>query len=1071
MASNFVHLHTHSHYSLLDGLAKIDDLINEAVRHKMPALALTDHGNLYGAIEFYKKAKAAKIKPIIGVEAYIAKRSLYEKQPGIDDKRYHLILLAENNEGYQNLLKLVTISNLEGFYYKPRLDKETIRKYSKGLIALSACLSGEISRALLANDHQKAENLVSEYQDIFGRDNFFIEIEHHPGIPNHTKIQKELIKLAEKTNAPLVAAQDIHYIKPEDAEAQDILLAVQTNNKISDEERLTMKEDDFSFRSAEDMEKFFSSGGGSAFGGKDLSEAIKNTVEIANRCNVEIELGKIQLPHFEVPEGETPISYLEKLCKEGLKKRYGSAIKKEVEERLKYELSVIEKAGFAPYFLIVQDFVNWAKNNNIVVGPGRGSAAGSLVSYVLSITDIDPLKYNLLFERFLNPDRISMPDIDLDFADTRRDEVLNYLSKKYGVDHVAQIITFGTMASRAAIRDTGRALGFSYAFCDEIAKMIPFNFSLKKALENVSELKNSYNTNPDTKKLVDTAKKLEGVARHASVHACGIVITKNPLSESVPLQYAISKGEEGIKRQVIITQYEMHAIEDLGLLKMDLLGLKNLTIIESAIKLIKENRQIEINVENLEPNDEKVFKNLANGNTVSVFQLEGSGMTHYLKELKPTNIEDIIAMISLYRPGPMELIPSYINRKHGKEKITYLHPKLEPILKNTYGIMIYQEQLMQVARDVAGFTMSEADTLRKAVGKKIKKLLAEQKEKFIKGVEKNTGSYALGEKLWELIEPFGSYGFNRSHAAAYAAIAYRTAYLKTYYPLEFMTAAMASEEKNVDQIALLVKECERLGIKVLGPDINISMGSFTAEPPNAIRFGLRAIKNVGYNIVETLVNERAKNGPFRSLADLLERIPDKDLNKKSLEALAKAGALDCLAERNAILENMDEILEYHKEAVQSSNKNQSSLFSLVQNKSSLPGLKLKETAPATFEEKLGWEKELLGLYVSGHPLAKFEEALKKYKQKISDIKKAKSGEPVMAAGMIEEIKKIITKKGEPMLFVKLADFTDSIEVVVFPRMLFAFGHLFQVGNCIVIKGKMSYRNNNPSIIADELKRL
>jgi DNA polymerase-3 subunit alpha len=1067
---SFVHLHTHSHYSLLDGLAKIDDLVNEAARLKMPALALTDHGNLYGTIEFYKKAKAAGIKPIIGVEAYLAARSLYEKQSGIDDKRYHLILLAENNEGYQNLLKLVTISNLEGFYYKPRLDKETIRKYSKGLIALSACLSGEISRAFLANNRGRAENIVLEYQEIFGKNNFFIEIEYHPGIPNHSKIQKKLLRLAERLNVPIVAAQDIHYIKPEDAEAQDILLAVQTNNKIADEERLTMKEDDFSFRSGEEMEKFF----------ENNPEAIKNTIKIAERCNVEIELDKIHLPHFEVPEKETPDSYLEKLCQRGMEKRYGQKPSQETEERLKYELSVIEKAGFAPYFLIVQDFVNWAKNNKIVVGPGRGSAAGSLVSYILNITDIDPLKYDLLFERFLNPERISMPDIDLDFADTRRDEVLEYLCQKYGTDHVAQIITFGTMASRAAIRDAGRALGLSYPFCDELAKMIPFNFSLKKALNNVSELKNSYNTNPDTKKLIDTAVKLEGVARHASVHACGIVITKNRLDESIPLQYATSKGEEGIKRQIIITQYEMHAIEDLGLLKMDLLGLKNLTIIESAINLIRQNRQKDINIENIEPNDSKVFKNLAEGHTIGVFQLEGGGMTRYLKELKPTSIEDIIAMISLYRPGPMELIPSYIKRKRGEEKISYLHPKLEPILKNTYGIMIYQEQLMQMARAVADFTMPEADTLRKAVGKKIRKLMMEQKEKFINGVAKNTGSKSLGEELWELVEPFGRYGFNRSHAAAYAAIAYRTAYLKTHYPLEFMTAAMAAEEKDVERTALLVTECGRLGIKVLSPDINVSMQSFTPTPMHrcgglpptpAIRFGLRAIKNVGYNIVEALVNERHANGPFYSLNGLLERVQDKDLNKKSLEALAKSGALDSLAERNAILANIDEILEYHKEAGRTSTKNQVSLFTLVENKSSLPGLKLKDAASATAEEKLRWEKELLGLYISGHPLENYREALQKYKVKIYDIKTLENNTPIVAAGMIEEIKKVVTKKGEPMLFVKIADFTDSIETVIFPRMLLAFSHLFQIGNCIIIKGKLSFRNGTPSIIADELKRL
>ena len=1058
---SFVHLHAHSHYSLLDGLAKIDELVKAAAEFKMPALALTDHGNLYGAIEFYQKAKAAGIKPIIGLEAYLAKRSLHEKEAGIDDKRYHLILLAENNEGYQNLLKLVTISNLEGFYYKPRLDKKILREHSRGLIALSACLSGEISRAFLANDGEKAENLAAEYRDIFGKDNFFIEIGHHPGIPNHAKIQKELINLAKKTKTPLVAAQDIHYIKSEDAEIQDILLAIGTNNKVGDKERLTMKEDDFSFRSGKEMAEFF----------KDVPEAIENAAKIAQRCNVDIELGKTQLPYFKVPDGETLNSYLEKLAQGGLEKRFGKKPKEEIKNRLKYELSVIEKTGITPYFLIVQDFVNWAKNNKIIVGPGRGSVAGSLVSYVLNITNINPLKYNLLFERFLNPERISMPDIDLDFADTRRDEVVEYLSEKYGTDHVAQIITFGTMAARAAIRDAGRALGFNYSFCDETAKMIPFGFSLKKSLEKVSELKSSYNSNPDTKKLIDTAKKLEGVARHASVHACGVVITKNPLNETIPLQYATSKGEEGIKRQIIIAQYDMHAIEDLGLLKMDLLGLKNLTIIEHTVNLIKQIQGKDVNVENLEPDDQKVFKNLAGGNTVSVFQLEGSGMTHYLKELKPTNIEDVIAMIGLYRPGPMELIPSYIRRKHGQEKITYLHPKMEPILKNTYGIMIYQEQLMQMARDLAGFTMPEADTLRKAVGKKIKKLMAEQKEKFIKGAATNTGSRSLGEELWKLVEPFQDYGFNRSHTAAYALIAYQTAYLKTHYPLEFMAAAMTANEKDVEQIAFLVKECERLGIKVLGPDINISSQSFGSGSNSEIRFGLRAIKNVGHNVVEAIIGEREAGGSFSSLANFLERVKNKDINKKSLEALAKSGSFDCLSERKTILDNMDQILEYHKEISRTENKNQESLFNFIQNKSSLPGLKLKKAAAATLEEKLQWEKELLGLYVSGHPLEKFHQALEKYKATIPEIKKLGEGKTAIAAGMIEEIKKIITKKGEPMLFIKLANFTDSIEVVIFPRMLLSFSPLFQIGNCIVIKGKMSYRNNNPSIIADELKRL
>jgi len=748
----FVHLHTHSHYSLLDGLAKIDELVDGAAEMDMPALALTDHDNRYGAIEFYKKAKKAGIKPIIGMEAYIAYRTLYDKQPNIDDKRYHLLLLAENNDGYKNLIKLNTIAHLEGFYYKPRLDRQTLRKYSKGLIATSACLSGEIPRALLANDYERAENLICEYQEIFGKDNFFIEIGHHPGIPNYSRVQKQLVELARKLRVPVVAGQDIHYLKPEDAKAQDVLLAVQTNTKLDDEDRLTMKEDDFSMRSPKEMQEFF----------KDIPEAILNTKEIADRCNVELILNKLQLPYFEVPQNYTPESYLKELCQKGLKKRFGDNITKEVQDRIEYELSIIEKTGFAPYFLIVQDFVNWAKQNSIVVGPGRGSAAGSLLSYVLNITDINPIKYNLIFERFLNPDRISPPDIDLDFADTRRDEVLDYVSKKYGRDRVAQIITFGTMAARAAIRDTGRALNLPYSLCDQIAKMIPFGYSLKQALESVPEFKTLYQNDPDAKHLIETAQKLEGVARHASIHACGVVITKNHLSESVPLQYATGqKNESGERKQALVTQYDMRSIENLGLLKIDILGLKTLSIIESTINFVKNRHNIAIDINNLPLDDPKVFKTLSDGKTVGVFQLEGSGMTHYLKELRPTNLEDIIAMVALYRPGPMELIPSYIRRKHGLEKIKYLHPSLEPILKNTQGIMIYQEQLMEVAQKLAGFTLAEADILRKAVGKKIKKLLLKQKEKFVAGVIKNTKSKSLAESLWKLIEPFERYGFNR----------------------------------------------------------------------------------------------------------------------------------------------------------------------------------------------------------------------------------------------------------------------------------------------------------------------
>ncbi|PIR69461.1 MAG: DNA polymerase III subunit alpha [Candidatus Niyogibacteria bacterium CG10_big_fil_rev_8_21_14_0_10_46_36] len=1060
---SFVHLHVHSHYSLLDGLAKIDELVREAKELGMPALALTDHGNMYGAIEFYKKAKKAGIKPIIGIEAYIAARSMQEKVHGVDDKRYHLILLAKNETGYQNLLKLVTLSNLEGFYYKPRIDKDALRAHSEGLIALSACLTGEISRALLAAKPDKAEALAREYQDIFGKDNFYIELSHHPNIPNHVEVQNGLKKLAKKLSIPMVATQDVHYLKKEDRQAQDILVAVQTNTKVDDEDRLTMKEDDFSLTSPEEMQAAFA----------DTPEAITNTVKIADQVDLELHLGKIKLPHFEVPEGHTVDSYLKELAEAGLSKRFGGKPSKEAKERLAYELDIIEKTKFSSYFLIVQDFVNWAKRNGIVVGPGRGSAAGSLIAYALNITNVDPLKYDLLFERFMNPERISPPDIDIDFADTRRDEVIEYARQKYGEDHVAQIITFGTMAARAAIRDTGRALGMSYSFCDQIAKLIPFSvgMTLAKALKANPEFAETYKTNFEARRLVDSARKLEGVVRHASVHACGVVITKDPLSETVPLQYAVSRGTSG-ETQTIVTQYEMHTIEDLGLLKMDFLGLKNLSIIEEALNLIETRTGERIDIDAIPIDDEHTFTTLAEGHTVGVFQLESGGMTRYLKDLKPSTIEDIIAMVALYRPGPMELIPSFINRKHGKEKITYLHPKLEPVLQNTYGIGVYQEQMMRIARDLAGYSLPEADTLRKAIGKKIKSLLDEQQEKLIGGMIKNKIDKKTAIQIWELFPPFARYGFNRSHAAAYALIAYQTAWLKTHYPLEFMTAFMNADEKDVDRIAFLVKECTSLGIRVLPPDINRSNAGFTPQRDGeelAIRFGLRTIKNVGANVVDMIIQERERNGPYQRLAGLLERLPTKDLNKKSIEALAKAGAMDSLGERNQMLESMETILTYHKESSRAKEQNQHSLFGMKGGPSYAPTLQLKDVPAAAMDDKLRWEKELLGLYVSGHPLDKFRSLLETKETNTDFARTLKDGTPIVIGGVVESAKKILTKNGDPMAFISLMDLAGSIEVVVFPNTLKSYGHLLEEDRGIALKGKISHRNGEVSIIADGIK--
>lgn len=1056
---DFVHLHTHSHYSLLDGLIKIDELVREVARLEMPAIALTDHGNMYGAIEFYQKARKAGIRPILGMEAYIAFERMNDRRPGIDEKRYHLTLLAENDEGYRNLVALTTKAHLEGFYYKPRLDHETLRAHAKGLIALSGCMTGEIPRALLSGDEARAEQLVHTYRDIFGKDNFFIELSSHTGIANHDRLQTMLVGLAQKTGMPTVATQDAHYVNTDDAKAQDVLLAIQTNTRIDDEDRLTMKDDDFSLRSGAIMANLFA----------ENREALLNTKHIAERVSYHIPLGVLQLPHFPLPQGETAESYLKTLANQGALKRYGNPLPHDAAQRLSYELDVIGKTGFAGYFLIVQDLVNWAKQQGIAVGPGRGSAAGSLVSYALNITAIDPLAYQLLFERFMNPARVSPPDIDLDFADTRKEEVLAYAAQKYGRDHVAQIITFGTMAARAAVRDAGRALGMTYQFCDETAKMIPFGFSLARALKEVKELADAHRTNPDTQKIIDAARRLEGVARHASTHACGVVITKDPLTALVPLQLATSGG--GGEKTSLVTQYEMRAIEDLGLLKIDFLGLANLTIIEETIKRVATRHGKSIDIATIPLDDPAPFALLAQGRTAGIFQFESMGMTRYLKEMKPTHLEDLIAMVALYRPGPMELIPSYIKRKHGEEHITYLHQKLAPILEKTYGIGIYQEQMMQIARDLAGFTLAEADTLRKAIGKKIKSLLAEQQEKLLNGMRANGIDRRTADKIWELFPPFARYGFNRSHAAAYALVAYQTAWLKTYYPVEFFASLLNAEAKNVERMSFLISEAKRERLAVLAPDVNDSDAGFTVTSDATIRFGLAAIKNVGHNLVEALADERGSHGPFASLASFFERLPLKDLNKKSMEALIKAGALDRFGERNAMLGNIEKLLGYHRGQTRFSQSNQISLFSGSTHGASLPALALDPAPPASLEDRLRWEKELLGLYLSGHPLERFRHFTKNLAKKIETLKTIPEGTSVAIAGLLAETKKIFTKKGDPMMFIKLADESGEIEGVVFPSTLERFAPLLQPDRCVLIKGRVSRRNGSISIICNTIEPL
>lgn len=1066
----FTHLHVHSHYSLLDGLAKIDDLVKRAGDLGFDSLALTDHGVMYGAIEFYQKARRAGIKPIIGCELYIANESMRDKRPGIDDKRYHLTVLAENYEGYRNLIQLTTKAHLEGFYYKPRVDKNLLREHHRGLICLSGCMNAEIPRAIISRHMDSAEKLIGEYREIFGADNFFLELGSHANIPEQKIVNTALIEFSKKLGIKVVGANDVHYVRADDSEAQDILVSVQTGSRLEDEDRMSMRGDDFSMKSTQDMAAFF----------EEAPEAVATTQEIAERVNIEIPMGKSLLPPFKVPENHTNESYLEKLARGNLEKRYGPTVKntedpeiKKVLERLNYEIEVIKQTGFASYFLIVQDFVNWARANGIVVGPGRGSAAGSLVSYLLGITNVDPIKYNLLFERFLNPARISMPDIDLDFSDRRRDEVIEYVGKKYGRDHVAQIITFGTMAARAAIRDTGRALSVPYNFCDMLAKMIPFHMNLPESLEKVQEFKQIYEAQPEAKRLIDRAIKLEGVARHASTHACGVVIAPETLTEYVPLQLATKSGhknaansDEG-NNKVVVTQYEMHAIEDLGLLKMDFLGLRNLTIIEDAVKLIKQNHGIEIDIDAIPLDEKSAFKIFREGKTNGVFQFESQGMKRYLKELKPTELEDLIAMVSLYRPGPMELIPSFIARKHGREKIEYLHPRLEPILAPTYGIGVYQEQMMQITRDLAGFSFSEADTMRRAIGKKIKSLLDEQKEKVISGLVKNDIPQKAAAAIWELFPPFARYGFNRSHAVCYALIAYQTAYLKARWPAEFMACLMTAEGFEIERVAFLVEEVRALGIAILPPSVLSSNATFTVVSPKEIRFGLGSVKNVGTNIVQAIIDARQAAGPFKSLGEFIERVQSKDLNKKSLESLVKCGALDELGERNLFLQNMDRILEYARETQRQRSMGQPSLFAGL-GEVPQSSLRLENTPPAEKKERLAWEKELLGLYISEHPLESYREKLRNKVTPVAALAEQPKNSLVSVGGLVAGINRIITKTGSPMLFVQLEDLTGKAEILVFPRLLEKNQEIWQTEKILMIKGRISRDRDEPKILADEV---
>ncbi len=1049
----FTHLHVHSHYSLLDGLPKIDELLDHVKKLGMDSVAVTDHGVLYSAIEFYKKAKKKGIKPIIGCEMYVALESMHRKQANVDNKRHHLVLLVKNAVGYKNLVKLITKAHLEGFYYKPRIDEELLAKHSEGLIGLTACIQGKIPQLILSGRTKEAKGVATKYEKIFGKGNFYLELQHHPNVKGQDAVNKVLISISKDLNIPLVATNDCHYLKPEDAEAQDILMLINTGADPNNPDRLSMMGEDFSVRSPERMAKDF----------KHIPEAIENTQKIADMCNFDFVLGKIKLPYFKTPKDQPPEEYLRELCLNGVKKRYGDSPPKELPERLNYELDMINRMGFSCYFLIVQDFVNWAKEKRIIVGPGRGSAGGSLVAYLSGITNIDPLKYNLLFERFLNPSRISMPDIDLDFTDRRRDEVLKYVTEKYGKDKVAQIITFGTMASKAAIRDVGRALGYEYSYCDKIAKMIPLGFKLDETLNKITEFRQLYETDDKAEKLINFARKLEGVARHASTHACGVVISKDPLDEIVPLQHPTQD------ETAIVAQYDMHAVEDIGLLKIDFLGLKNLTIIEDTLSRIYVVQKKKIDIETIPLDDKKTYELLQQGNTVGVFQLESAGFQRYLKQLKPTHIEDIIAMVALYRPGPMSIIPEYIARKQGKKRVEYIHPKLKEVLEKTYGLPVYQEDLMLIAQKLAGFSLADADILRKAIGKKIKELLVTQKSKLIDGMKKNGISEAVAKKIWEWILPFARYGFNRSHSCAYATIAYQTAYLKANFPVEFTSALLTSEKTDVERIGFLIGEAKKMGIETLAPDINQSWRNFTVIPgKKQIRFGLLAIKNVGSKIVEAIVQERKANGEFKSINDFVSRVNSKNLNKKSLESLVKAGAFDKISERNLLLLNMERILEFNRENQKMKVSGQKGLFSETTFKNEI---RLEPQIPATKKEKLLWEKELLGLFVSSHPLENFKTILEKKATKISALEKLAVNRRVRVGGIISQVKQIITKTGKPMLFITVEDMTEKVEVVVFPTILEKYPKAFEENKIVFISGRTDRRNDSLKLICETIEEI
>ena len=1091
--SKFVHLHIHSEFSLLDGANRIKDLPVRAKELGMDSIAITDHGVMFGAIDFYKACKKEGVKPIIGCEVYVAPRSRTDKQPGIDNHYYHLILLAKNNEGYKNLSKLVSLSFVDGYYYKPRIDREILEKYHEGLICLSACLAGEVNQALLSGQNEKAEQVALWHKKVFG-DDYYIEIQNN-GIKEQVLANQKLVQLARKLDIPLVATNDAHYLKREDAYNHEVLLCIQTGKRMSDEDRMKFDTDELYVKSPEEMAEYF----------KAFPDAIENTVKIAEQCNVEFEFGHTILPNYDVPpEYPTHYDFLKELCDKGLKKRYGENLSEEIQKRAEYELSIIKKMGYVDYYLIVWDFIHYAKTNGIPVGPGRGSGAGSILAYAIEITDIDPIKYGLLFERFLNPERISMPDFDVDFSDERRQEVIDYVARKYGHDHVSQIITFGTMAAKMVIRDVARVLDYPYAEADALAKMIPneIHITIKKALEQNKELKDRYDTDEQTRKILDIAMGLEGMPRQASTHACGVVITKDPVDTYVPLY--VRDGQ-------INTQYIMTTLEELGLLKMDFLGLRNLTVIQNTIDMVKENHGIDVEFDQ-DMSDPKVYKLWQDGNTSGIFQFESQGMTNFMKELKPDCLEDLIAGVSLYRPGPMDQIPRYIRGKQNPGHNEYTHPSLEPILNVTYGCMVYQEQVMQIVRDLAGYSLGRADLVRRAMGKKKLDVMAKEREVFIHGQVDENGNIEVpgcvrngidevsANKIFDEMAEFAKYAFNKSHAACYAVVSYRTAYLKAYYPAEFMAATLNSYLGNLDKAPQYIDECKRLGIQILKPDINKSFEKFTVED-GKIRFGLGAIKNVGTIPVENIVKERKEKGEYKSFTDFCERVSELQVNKKCVESLIKAGAFQEFEQTRAtLLASFEAIID----TIQSGNKKgfngQVSMFDIgtKQEKEDMEKQKYKfeEYEEMPEKEMLSMEKEMLGIYISGHPLEKMREQImhstninsldlskiaeqadttniEENTQQIQNAKpKFVDGQKVKYAGIITSIKKKYTKNNKIMAFITIEDLYGTAEIIAFENAVVNAGKSLIEENIVVVDGRLSIRDDQePTIIANEIKDL